>query len=169
MLALVAMVMLTLHTLNLQNGMHCCRSYMTGINAFDSYGYPTAISYGPTSQRTAYNYTWNTTTQNLTSRSMGGYTENFTYDAADRLTNWTVNCTAYSANYSGNGNIVRKSDFGLYAYSGSKPHAVSGISSLIAGTGEERTCEAEYNIIGKVSKLVLKNGGNSFFGAYTVC
>ena len=67
------------------------------------------------------------------------------------------------------GNIVRKSDFGLYAYSGSKPHAVSGISSLIAGTGEERTCEAEYNIIGKVSKLVLKNGGNSFFGAYTVC
>ena len=35
-----------------------------------------------------------------------------------------------------NGNIVRKSDFGLYAYSGSKPHAVSGISSLIAGTGE---------------------------------
>ena len=61
---------------------------------------------------------------------------------AGRLTNWTVNCTAYSANYSGNGNIVRKSDFGLYAYSGSKPHAVSGISSLIAGTGEERTCEA---------------------------
>ena len=41
-----------------------------------------------------------------------------------------------------NGNIVRKSDFGLYAYSGSKPHAVSSISSLIAGTGEERTCEA---------------------------
>ncbi len=50
--------------------------------------------------------------------------------------------SAYTANYSGNGNIVRKSDFGLYAYSGSKPHAVSGISSLIAGTGEERTCEA---------------------------
>ena len=57
-------------------------------------------------------------------------TEPFTYDAADRLTNWTVNSAAYSANYSGNGNIVRKSDFGLYAYS-SKPHAVSGISSLI--------------------------------------
>ncbi len=50
--------------------------------------------------------------------------------------------SAYTANSSGNGNIVRKSDFGLYAYSGSKPHAVSGISSLIAGTGEERTCEA---------------------------
>ena len=97
-------------------------------------------------------------------------TEHFTYDAADRLTGWTIiNSTSYTANYSGNGNIVRKSDFCLYAYSGSKPHAVSGISSLIAGTGEERTCEAEYNTIGKVSKLVLKNGGNSFFGAYTVC
>ena len=64
----------------------------------------------------------------------------FTYDVADRLTNWTVNSTAYSANYFGNGNPdnhrERKSDFGLYAYSGSKPHAVSGISSLIAGTGE---------------------------------
>ena len=47
----------------------------------------------------------------------------------------------------GNGNITMKSDFGLYAYSGSRPHAVSGISSLIAGTGAERTCEAEYNTI----------------------
>ena len=69
----------------------------------------------------------------------------YTYDfsrAADRLTNWTVNSAAYTADYySGNGNPdnyrERKSDFGLYAYSGSKPHAVSGISSLIAGTGEE--------------------------------
>ena len=52
---------------------------------------------------------------------------------ADRLTNWTINSTVYSADYSGNGNIVRKSDFGLYAYSSSRPHAVSGISSLIAG------------------------------------
>ncbi len=141
-------------------------SYKQGNNntanySFNSYGYPTSISYGPTAQRIAYNYTWNATTQNLTSRSMGGYTENFTYDAADRLTGWKVNSTAYTADYSGNGNIVRKSDFGLYAYSGSKPHAVSGISSLIAGTGEERTCEAEYNTIGKVSKLVLKNGGTT--------
>jgi hypothetical protein len=39
------------------------------------------------------------------------YTENFTYDAADRLTSWTVNSAAYSANYSGNGNIVHESDF----------------------------------------------------------
>lgn len=86
-------------------------------------------------QRIAYNYTWNATTQNLTSRSMGSYAENFTYDTADRLTNWTINSAAYSANYSGNGNIVRKSDFGLYAYSGSRPHAVSGISCRIARIG----------------------------------
>ena len=92
---------------------------------------------------------------------MGSYTENFTYDAADRLTNWTINNTDYTADYSGNGNIVRKSDFGLYAYGSSKPHAVSGISSLIAGTGTERTCEAEYNTIGKVSKLTLKNGNTT--------
>jgi hypothetical protein len=65
---------------------------------------------------------------------MGAYTENFTYDIADRLTGWTIiNSTSYSANYSSNGNIVRKSDFGMYAYSSSKPHAVSGISSLFAG------------------------------------
>ena len=138
---------------------------MTGINAFDSYGYPTSISHGPTAQRIAYNYTWNATTQNLTSRSMVGYTENFTYDAADRLTNWTVNSAAYTANYSGNGNPdnyrERKSDFGLYAYNSSKPHAVSNISSLIAGTGEERTCEAEYNTIGKIKKLTLKNGSTT--------
>ena len=92
-------------------------------------------------------------------------TEPFTYDAADRLTGWKVNSTAYTADYSGNGNPdnyrERKSDFGLYAYSSSKPHAVSGISSLIAGTGAERTCEAEYNTIGKVSKLVLKNGSTT--------
>ena len=62
-------------------------------------------------------------------------TEHFTYDAADRLTNWTINNTAYTADYSGNGNIVRKSDFGLYAYSGSRSHAVSGISCLIAEIG----------------------------------
>ena len=62
--------------------------------------------------------------------------------AQSYLTYNYTKASAYSANYSGNGNIVRKSDFGLYAYSGSKPHAVSGISSLIAGTGEERTCEA---------------------------
>ena len=85
----------------------------------------------------------------------------YSYNSADRLTNWIVNSSAYTANYSGNGNIVRKSDFGLYAYSGSRPHAVSGISSLIAGTGEERTCEAEYNTIGKVSKLTLKNGSTT--------
>jgi RHS repeat-associated protein len=90
------------------------------------------------------------------------YAEQFTYDSADRLTGWTiVNSTSYTADYSGNGNIVRKSDFGMYAYSSSKPHAVSGISSLIAGTGTERTCEAEYNTIGKVSKLVLKNGSTT--------
>ena len=94
------------------------------------------------------------------------YTENFTYDAADRLTGWTIiNSNSYIANYSGNGNPdnyrERKSDFGLYAYSGSKPHAVSGISSLIAGTGEERTCEAEYNTIGKIKKLTLKNGSTT--------
>ncbi|MBO7477915.1 MAG: hypothetical protein J6U04_08290 [Salinivirgaceae bacterium] len=66
----------------------------------------------------------------------------YTYDfsrAADRLTNWTVNSSAYSANYSGNGNPdnhrERKSDFGLYAYSGSRPHAVSGISCRIARIG----------------------------------
>ena len=64
-----------------------------------------------------------------------------------------INITIGFRNY---GNIVCKSDFGLYAYSSSRPHAVSGISSLIAGTGEERTCEAKYNTIGKVSKLVLK-------------
>ena len=69
-------------------------------------------------------------------------TEHFSYDAIDRLTNWTINDTAYTANFFGNGNIVRKSDFGMYAYSSSKPHAVSGISSLIAGTGTERTCRA---------------------------
>ena len=119
---------------------------MTGIYTFDSYGYPKSISYGPTAQRIAYSYTWNATTQNLTSRSMGAYTEMFGYDAAARLTNWIVNSSAYTADYSGNGNPDRywdhTSDFGLYAYSGSKPHAVSGISSLIAGTGEERTCEA---------------------------
>ena len=82
---------------------------------------------------------------NYEQRTANGVTT--TYDAADRLTNWTVNSAAYTADYySGNGNPdnyrERKSDFGLYAYSGSKPHAVSGISSLIAGTGEEHTCEA---------------------------
>ena len=85
----------------------------------------------------------------------------YSYDDADRLTGWTINNTAYSADYSGNGNITMKSDFGLYAYSGSRPHAVSGISSLIAGTGTERTCETEYNTIGKVSKLTLKNGNTT--------
>ena len=58
----------------------------------------------------------------------------FSYDAADRLTGWSiVNSTSYTADYSGNGNITMKSDFGLYAYNNSRPRAVSGISSLIAG------------------------------------
>ena len=36
----------------------------------------------------------------------------YSHDSADRLTGWTINNTAYSADYSGNGYIVRKSDFG---------------------------------------------------------
>ena len=94
--------------------------------------------------------------------------EQFTYDIADRLTMWKVQYPfktgsyTYTADYSDNGNIVRKSDFGYYSYSKkTKPHAVSGISSLIAGTGDERTCEAEYNSFGKVSKLTLKNGSTT--------
>ena len=96
------------------------------------------------------------------------HSEQFTYDIADRLTMWKVQYPfktgsyTYTANYSDNGNIVLKSDFGYYSYSKkTKPHAVSGISSLIAGTGDERTCEAEYNTIGKVSKLTLKNGSTT--------
>ena len=98
--------------------------------------------------------------------------EQFTYDIADRLTMWKVQYPfktgsyTYTANYSDNGNPDsyrdRKSDFGYYSYSKkTKPHAVSGISSLIAGTGDERTCEAEYNSFGKVSKLTLKNGSTT--------
>ncbi len=64
-----------------------------------------------------------------------GRSEVFVYDGLDRLTSQTVNSgTAVTVGYDAKGNITSKSDVGTYAYAGTGPHALSGVSGGTLGT-----------------------------------
>lgn len=91
--------------------------------------------------------------------------EDFSYDAADRLTSVQLSGhvsslnSLYEISYDDNGNIVNKTGIGNYSYDSSRPHAVSDVSSL----GNEMNIvpqTTEYNDLGKIA-LVSQGEGNT--------
>jgi RHS repeat-associated protein len=138
-------------------------SYNNVSNVFDAYGY---LDYSEiaftSSSKLKYDYTFDHATRNLSNRArivnsgMPGALniETFQYDNNDRLLNWNIGSAAYSMNYSGNGNIVSKSDMGSYVYSPSKPHAVDNVSPLNGSTFTVgSTCSLTYTKFNKTSKI----------------
>jgi RHS repeat-associated protein len=86
------------------------------------------------------NFTWDYANKNLMSRQdyLKGVTENFQYDALNRLTQMAVNGqTPIDITYDGSptssmGNIATKTDAGNYTYKNDKIHAVAYITNSTA-------------------------------------
>jgi hypothetical protein len=144
---------------------------------FNTYGYPTATSIGFSSsnhnKEVTIAYDINPVTLNMNNRKKfydydGSrnlqFTETFTYDPLDRLTQWqvtnnTTNTTnTYTVNFANNGNITQKSDMGIYAYSSDKPNAVINVSNL---EGESHTVTdnlIQYTLFNKTASMQRVNG-----------
>lgn len=101
-------------------------------------------------------YVWDNTTANLSNRKDLYYniTENFTYDALQRL----KTSANHTMNYTPNGNIVSRTEPGAYTYGSSKPHAVTGVSSTLSS----ETRDITYNSTGKVLSITQGNSSATF-------
>jgi RHS repeat-associated protein len=102
---------------------------------------------GPSQSVANFSYSWDTYA-NLVQRAdtINNVTENFCYDALNRLTNYGINgssCTTGNTNsvktvsYDSLGDILTKSDVGTYSYptaGSARPHAVSSISTTTGCT-----------------------------------
>jgi RHS repeat-associated protein len=101
---------------------------LTVTHGYDQYGFPSTTQTG-TLQNMQFSF--NTATGNLTWRkdnlSGRNFTESFTYDNLDRLTNCQIGANNYGTTYQNNGNIVTKHDAGTYTY-GTQPHAVTELT-----------------------------------------
>ena len=110
---------------------------LTRNYGYTSYGLPSArvASQGGTTH-SVINYTYNTSTGNLTSRyyPLKSKTDNFTYDNLYRLTSYG----STTMSYDDNGNILSKGDVGSFTYNISgKPFAASNVTltnSISVGT-----------------------------------
>jgi RHS repeat-associated protein len=142
------------------------RSFFQG---FDSRGYPasTAIGYSSTNHNKDVTITYQIDPITLNMRERRKYsnngatllfTESFTYDPLDRLTQWKVTnsggvSNTYTVSFINNGNIAQKSDMGLYSYSSQKPNAVVSISSLSGQAHTVADNEIFYTPFNKTSEL----------------
>jgi hypothetical protein len=86
------------------------------------------------------------------------FTESFTYDPLDRLTQWKVTnsvgvSSSYTVNFANNGNITQKSDMGLYGYSSLKTNAVANITQLSGQAHNVANNEIRYTLFNKISSL----------------
>ena len=127
----------------------------SAVTRHNSQGYLQGISlYRGTTRKDSLSLAYDAPTGNLTSRhQQGRQPEIFTYDAADRLTEvQRGGQTVMSIGYAGNGNITAKTDIGSYAYSSTKPHAVTGVENT-DGLIPEREQDIAYNAFGKVSSI----------------
>ncbi len=104
-------------------------------------------------------------------------TESFTYDGLDRLLTHALNgYPTVSVAYNANGNIASKSDVGNYAYAGSGPHALSGVSGGTLGA-QSYTYDADGNMQGGGGRTItwtsfnqvkrVQNSGNTIFSDFT--
>lgn len=98
-------------------------------------------------------FTYDHQTGNLTSRTIGGITESFTYDSLDRLTTVTQgSSTPLSVSYADGGNILSKTGLGSYSYDSGKPHAVTGVENT-AGLVSDIPQTITYNGIGQATRI----------------
>ncbi len=103
-------------------------------------------------------YTFNPQTGNLTSRTVNGVTQSFSYDNVDRLTNVTTGQNnQVSMTYAANGNITSKGDIGQFTYSSTtRPHAVTAVD--FTGSIPDRDQWLYYNEWGKIEELSSIDG-----------
>ena len=102
-------------------------------------------------------YTFNPQTGNLTSRTVSGVTQSFSYDNVDRLTSVTTGQNQQAITYAANGNITTKSDMGQYSYdSTTRPHAVTEVD--FTGSIPDRDQWLYYNEWGKIEELSSIDG-----------
>jgi RHS repeat-associated protein len=140
----------------------------TVTNSFDeTYGTIGSNTFGPSTNRIKYDYTFVPASGMLSQRSKqylqnpaAIYTDAFTYDNLYRLTGWTVSQpnqanVAYSMDYSNNGNLVQKSDIGFYDYASAQPHAVSSVSQLSGDAFSTKYNKITYNSFNSVAKAEL--------------
>ncbi len=102
-----------------------------------NFGLPTVYA---TSGVQLLGLTYNYTTGDLTSRedALSGNTENFEYDAKDRLTSSKVNSgTPMTYSYGNNGNITAKTDVGNYYYDNTKINAVVTVTNSSHNISDE--------------------------------
>lgn len=112
--------------------------------------------------RKTMGYSYNPRTGNMKTRTgMLDKTETFDYDDYDRLTKYlSLDGSPQVIDYSGNGNITEKSDYGTYDYSHStKPHRLTGLNNE-AGACPLDTRQITYNAWNRVSKI--KDSGSGY-------
>jgi len=130
-------------------------------------GMMTTIKTGTTSAPTSIQnlaYSYNASKQ-LTRRTDGvyGLSEDFTYDAQNRLTSDGLTGQAqylHQYTYAANGNITNSSVAGNYNYNAPQPHAVSSVNGIVTATGSNSApsllCTSTYNPENKT--LTIDNG-----------
>ena len=122
----------TLYSTEGVNGQGQVSSYSLGNGQSSSIiytnGFPTQYL---TTGKQNLNLDWNYQTGNLTSRNdaIKSLTENFTYDALNRLETTKIGTTTLTTNYAANGNITTKPDAGSYSYHTTKFNAVVGVTN----------------------------------------
>jgi len=136
----------------------------TRTTQLDAYGnlQSVQLSRGATTLRSD-SYTFSSSTGNLTSRTLGGVTQSFSYDGMDRLTEVTSGGqTQMEMDYLSNGNISYKTGIGLYEYnSNSKPHAVAAVANT-SGLIPEGEQTVLYNYWGKISDVYTTVGSDTY-------
>ncbi len=117
---------------------------------YDQYGLPTTIQTGSVQDM---EFSFNTATGNLNWRkdnlSGRSFTETFTYDNLDRLTNCQIGSTNHGVTYLANGNIDTKNDAGTYHY-GTKPHAVERLTNSPIVPDDQ---VIDYNSFNKITSI----------------
>ena len=120
---------------------------LTITKGYDQYGFPTSVQTGSVQNMT---YSFNTSTGNLTWRKdlLAGrnFTETFTYDGLNRLTNSQIGLNNYGVSYYPNGNINTKHDAGTYVYANT-PHAVTQLTSSPLVVSDDQS--VDYNSFNK--------------------
>jgi len=129
----------TIYTTLQMNAFNQYTAYSQGNSitqrTYDDYGLVTNIKAGLTGTVQDLAFAWNNNTGNLTLRGdvIKAQAELFDYDNLNRLTSGAPlsfnPSPTLTMGYDANGNILNKTDAGVYAYNSSKPHAVTDVTN----------------------------------------
>jgi len=129
------------------------------INSGGHEGSGSDVSYAIGNQYRQLSYTYNARGF-IDSRSDAkvNQSETYVYDNLDRLDTYTVNgTTTVSFGYTATGNILTNPNVGTYSYSGSKPHAVTGIAGNSLCPISTAQCDVTYNLRNKPNSILQNN------------